>query len=149
MKKLLLLFLLCNSIAYSQWTFKTVNNGFDEPYRIAYTDYNNDAMLKLENVDGEIAFYLQGGYTCDEEVMVDMAFLINGDYSRYSFTGAVNKTHDCVFFTWDLVGSVADQDFRDCRQLNIRINDTTCDTTMYTFNMSGSTLALKYVQKTP
>lgn len=147
MKKLLLLFILCSSIAHSQWKYKTVDNGFDGPYRIAYTDDNNDVMLKLENLDGEIAFYLQGKYICDEEVLVDLAFLINGEYSRYTFTGAVNKDHDCLFFTWDLIGSVADQDFRDCKQLNVRINDTTCDSSIYSFNMSGSNLALKYVSK--
>jgi hypothetical protein len=42
-------------VAFGQWTFKTVDNGFDEPYKIAYTAKNNDALLKLEPVEVEVA----------------------------------------------------------------------------------------------
>ena len=62
----------------AQWTNKSVNNGFDDPYRICYTAENNGAILKLENIDGSIYFYLQGGYTCDEDPVVDLSFLVNG-----------------------------------------------------------------------
>ena len=40
----------------AQWTNKSVNNGFDDPYRICYTAENNGAILKLENIDGSIYF---------------------------------------------------------------------------------------------
>ena len=42
--------------ANAQWTNKTVDNGFDDPYRIWYTATNNLGYLKLENVDGQIFF---------------------------------------------------------------------------------------------
>jgi hypothetical protein len=146
MKKLLLLFVLCSSIAHSQWTYKTVDNGLDEPYPIAYTDLEDGAMLKLENVNGKIVFYLKADYICDEEMTIDMALLISGEYTRYSFTGKTSKDHTCVFFTWDLENSIADDDFQVCSELKVRINDTTCGEQTYNFNMRGSTLALKYMK---
>ena len=55
MKTINFLFILCLPIAvFSQWTFKTVNNGFDKPYKIAYTAIANDARLKLEPVEVEV-----------------------------------------------------------------------------------------------
>ena len=33
----------------AQWTNKSVNNGFDDPYRICYTAENNGAILGSEN----------------------------------------------------------------------------------------------------
>ena len=147
MKKLLLLFVLCSSIAHSQWISKTINNGFDEPYRICHTKTVDGAILKLENVDGQIAFYVQGNYTCDDEVTVDLAFLVGAEYKRYSFTSIVNEDHTVVFFTLDFMNSVAVDDFKDCSLVKFRINDTTCESGIYTFNMSGSTAALKYIQQ--
>ena len=41
------------SVAYCQWTFKTVKNDFDDPYKIAYTGRNNEAILKLETLEVE------------------------------------------------------------------------------------------------
>ena len=52
MKKITLLIVLWIPLAlFSQWTFQKVDNGFDEPYKIAYTAKNNDALLKLEPVE--------------------------------------------------------------------------------------------------
>ena len=84
MKTLLLLIGLALSYtASAQWTYETVNNGFDEPYRIAYTAENEGSWLKLENVKGEISFYIAGGYTCEDYVIVDISFLVNGVYKKY------------------------------------------------------------------
>jgi hypothetical protein len=149
MKTLLLLFVLCSSIAHSQWTTKTVNNGFDEPYRICHSKEVDGAILKLENVNGKIAFYIQGMYVCEDEIVVDLSFLINSDYSKYTFVSEASKDHEVLFFTWDLLGSKADEDFQACSEVKVRINDSTCGESIYTFKMSGSTLALKYIQKIP
>ena len=40
--------------SFSQWSMESVNNDFDDPYKIAYTSKNNNAILKLEEVDGSI-----------------------------------------------------------------------------------------------
>jgi len=147
MKKLLLLFVLCSSIAHSQWISKKIDNGFDDPYRICHTKEVNGGILKLENVDGEIALYIQGNYTCDSEVTVDLAFLVGAEYTRYSFTGVTNDDHTVVFFTFDFMNSVAVDAFKACSLLKVRVNDTTCDSEIYIFDMSGSTAALKYIQQ--
>ena len=78
MKNLILslLFLFCIGSAYSQWSFESVSNDFDEPYRIAYTTKNNNAILKLENVDGSIYFYIQGGFYCDDNPRVDYWYVL-------------------------------------------------------------------------
>lgn len=79
MKKLLMSVgvLLCLN-ANAQWVNKSVKNDFDEPYRICYTESSNSNYLKLENVDGEISFYMQGGYYCDENPLIDLAFIVKG-----------------------------------------------------------------------
>ena len=67
-------FVSISIISLSQWTYERVDNGFDEPYRIAYTKTNNGSFLKLENFEGAVSFYLQGGYFCDETPFVEMSF---------------------------------------------------------------------------
>ena len=85
MKKLMIsIALMLNLNVNAQWMNKNINNGFDDPYRICYTAENNGSVLKLENVDGTIFFYLLGGYTCDENPTVDLSFLVNGSYVKYS-----------------------------------------------------------------
>lgn len=43
--------------AFGQWTIKKVDNGFDEPYKIAYSAANNGAILKLESLETEKTIY--------------------------------------------------------------------------------------------
>ena len=80
MKKLILSLasMMVLSIGHSQWTYKTINNSFDDPYRIAYTAENNGAILKLEKVGDEVYFYITGEYYCDEDPIVDLVFIVNG-----------------------------------------------------------------------
>ena len=49
------------------------------------------------------------------------------------------------FFVSDLLNESCLADFKACSSLKIRINDSLCETEIYTFNMSGSSAALKYV----
>ena len=76
MKKLLMSVgvLLCLN-ANAQWTNKNVNNDFDDPYRICYTESNDNNYLKLENLNGEIYFFMKGGYYCDENPTIDLALI--------------------------------------------------------------------------
>jgi hypothetical protein len=147
MKNLILLVILFSSInsAFSQWTFESVTNGFDDPYRIAYTTKNNNAILKLENVDGSIFFYIQGGYYCDDTPSVDIVFVVNGENIRYSITGVKSDNNNVVFFTGDLMNEEMVESFKKCSVVKIRINETYCTTETYSFNMSKSTSALTYI----
>ena len=52
----------------AQWTYETINNSFDQPYKIAYTVLNNNGYAKLENVNGKIVFYLTENYSCYSQI---------------------------------------------------------------------------------
>ena len=85
MKKLLLALvtvILFATTSFSQWVSKKIDNGFDTPYYIAYTQDGQNAYLKLENYNG-IAFYMGGVYICEDAVNVDISFLVNGEYQKY------------------------------------------------------------------
>jgi len=146
MKKLLMSVgvMLCLN-ANAQWTNKTINNGFDEPYRICYTATNNLGYLKLENVDGQIYFYLNGKYCCDDSPVVNLSFIVNGVTVKYYCTANVGDNKDVVWILEDFLNSAVVESFKNCSTLNIRVNDKVCNEEIYSFNMSGSTAALNFI----
>jgi len=129
----------------AQWTYQSVDNGFDNRYRIAYTEKNNNAILKLENVDGDIIFYLQGGYFCDETPNIDLVFIVNGENKKYSTSSVKSDDNSCLFFITDLTSSDMFEDFKNCTSLKLRVNESYCDTEVYNFNMSKSATAYNYI----
>jgi hypothetical protein len=139
--------LFCISYSFSQWDYKNVNNGFDDPYRIAYTSENNGSILKLEDVDGRIFFYIQGGYFCDEIPVVDFVFYTKTQTLKFTLDCITNAKNDVVFFTNDLVDSELYEIFKKSTFLKIRINQSYCDTETYYFNMLKSTSALNFMLK--
>ena len=148
MKKLLLALVtvtLFTTTSFSQWVSKKIDNGFDPAYTIAYTDDKQDVFLKLENYDG-IAFYISNTYVCDESVKVDISFLVSGEYKKYTNTCGVSDNHKTVFIVDD-INSNPDflADFKAASSVKIRIHDTTCDTEIYEFKMTGSTAAFSAV----
>jgi hypothetical protein len=147
MKRLiLLLMVLCSVSAQAQWSYETVDNGFDEPYKIAYTKKTDGAFLKLENIDGNVVFYIQGQYFCDEEIEVVLAFKTLGSYIRYTTMGKVTKAGDCIFIDSDLVNSEAVSQFLSCTTLKVKITEGSCPEQIYEFNMTGSTRALNFIK---
>jgi hypothetical protein len=148
MKKLLLALAtvtLFTTTSFSQWVSKKIDNGFDTPYYIAYTQDGQDVFLKLENYKG-IAFYMGGVYVCDESVGVDISFLVNEEYQKYYITGNVSDNRKTLFMVNDLNSDPEFlADFKAATSIRIRINDTTCDTEIYEFKMTGSTAAFNTV----
>ena len=72
MKTLLMtLGLALSYTASAQWMTKTVDNGFDPKYKIAYTDNTKMQWLKLEDYNNGVSFYIGGVYVCDDDVDVD------------------------------------------------------------------------------
>jgi hypothetical protein len=131
--------------SFSQWVSKKIDNGFDTPYYIAYTQDGQNEFLKLENYKG-IAFYMGGVYICDESVTVDISFLVNGEYQKYYVTGNVSDNHKTLFLVDDLNSDPKFlADFKAATSIRIRVNDTTCDTEIYEFKMTGSTAAFNTV----
>lgn len=149
MKKVILnlAFILTCFMSYSQWIYKTVNNGFDDPYKIAYTTASNGAILKLEKVDDAVAFYLTGGYHCEDDPIVDLVFVVNGVDDKYYSQASTSDDRQTVFIIDDILVSNALDSFKACTALKVRINEVYCDTDIYIFNMKNSTAALNYVKQ--
>jgi hypothetical protein len=139
-------------VAHSQWSYKTIDNGLDTAYRIAYCDAsastyrNNNIFVKLENVEGEIALYVSGTYTCDVEPIVEMAFLVNGAYKKYTFTGLTSTSHKTVFIITDMMSNQSFvDDFKASSLMKVRVNDEDCGEETHEFKMTSSSAALTYM----
>ena len=148
MKKLLLLLLILVPMMVSaQWTYETVDNGFDESYKIAYTKRVSGAWLKLENVDGDIILYIQGIFFCDDDdTEVDISFMVAGKWQKYNGTGLVSNDQTTVSIEPNMLTSGMLDDFKAATSVKIRIRQTYCDEQIFEFNMSGSTKALNYMK---
>jgi hypothetical protein len=150
MKTVIFIFSLFISLNLSaQWVYKTITDGFDDPYKIAYTDNPTGAYLKLENVGGKIAFYVKGGYFCDDQVSYDFVFQLGEEVYKASGIGVTNSSNDIVFFTADLLNEEYETVnwFKKCSKLKIRINESYCTNSYFEFNMSKSTSALDFMSK--
>lgn len=149
MKKLLIsVGVLMSLSANAQWVNRTINNDFDAPYKICYTDSKQSTFLKLENISGEIYFYMGGGYFCDEAPIIDLAFIINGVATNFSLEGSISSDNKSL---WIIDNLLEDEEilkaFKDCSILKIRINDSVCSSETHSFNMSGSTSAINFITK--
>ena len=138
---------LITGLSMAQWTKKTVNNGFDNPYKICYSGINNGSALKMEYSDSAVSFYLTGGYHCEENPTVDISFLVNNQWEKYSVWGNTSSNNKAVFFTMNLKNEVFFKDFLNATSVKIRINETYCDNETYQFNMAGSTSAFNFLNK--
>lgn len=134
------------TLGYSQWKYERVNNGFDDPYRIAYTSPNNNAILKLEKVGDAVAFYITGTYYCEDEPIVDLVFIVNGEERKYYAEASTSDSRQTVFILDDILTSNVLESFKACSKLRVRVNESYCDTEVYSFNMSGSSAALNFVK---
>ena len=138
--------ILLANISLAQWTNKNVDNGFDDPYHICYTKENNNSILKMENVDGDVALYLQGGYFCGDVTEVDISFMVNGEWKKYTTTATKSSDSKALFLIDDMTSSDALIDFLNSTLVKIRVNEEYCETEYYQFNMSGSTSAYKFIK---
>lgn len=138
--------ILVANISLSQWISKSVDNGFDDPYHICYTKESNGSILKMENVDGDVALYLQGSYFCSDVVTVDISFMVNGTWKKYTTTATKSSDSKALFLIDDMTNSDALIDFLNATSVKLRVNEEYCETEYYQFNMSGSTAAYKFIK---
>lgn len=149
MKKLLLLVMLMPMMVSAQWSYDTVDNGFDEPYKIAYTKKVYGTYLKLENVDGDIMMYIQDIYDtyCDESALIELSFYVNGKYEKYSTANTIlSEDLTTIFILPSLMTSTCVEDFKSCTKLKIRVTQEICGQTIYEYDMTGSTKALNFMK---
>jgi hypothetical protein len=89
---------------------------------------------------------MQGGYYCDENPTIDLAFLINGVAKNFSVDATISSDKEAV---WIIDNLLENSDillaFKTCSTLKIRVNDSVCGTETYSFNMAGSTSAINFI----
>jgi hypothetical protein len=147
MKNLLLgALLLLSTTSFGQWTMDNVNNGLDDPYKICYSRASDGVIMKLEEVRGNIVYYLSSGYFCDEVIKVDISFLVGGSYKRYAITAKTSSNKKSLFLVWDLVNADFVNDFKNAESVKIRVNESHCSSDIYEFNMTNSAKALEFIQ---
>lgn len=146
---LLLLFtVLVSNISAAQWKYETVSKPFETSYPIAYNRNAANALLKLENADGTIVFYLSDIYFCTEYPDVDISFLINGKREEYTKECFRSEDGETIFISLDIEG-LKDfvPNFKAATSISIRVNEQSdCTTYTYTFDMKGSTAAYNYMK---
>lgn len=149
MKKLILSGALLCAItnAKAQWTYKNVNNGIDDPYKICYTQVDNYARLKLEKYNEDVMFYIAGTYFCDDFPTVDIVFTVSGVTKKYQVIGAKSEDSKIVFLAFDISTEEFYEDFKKATSVKVRVNESYCTTDVFTFNMANSKLALEFIQK--
>jgi hypothetical protein len=152
MKKINLLaaLLLLTNWGYSQWITRNVDNGIDQPYRIAYSeDKKNHGLLKLEYSENTVAVYVTGGYHCSDNPVVDLAFKVNGQFKRHTINAQKSKDSKTVFLVFDITAS--DQkdflnDFLVATSVVMRINEESCTDDYYSFDMTNSARAFNFIK---
>jgi hypothetical protein len=149
MKKLVLsvAVVLASMTAKAQWVYQKVDNGIDNPYKIAYTNNEGEPTLKIENLDGELAFYITGSYFCEDKPKVDIVFVVNGENKKYQITASKSKSSKTVYLTFDLIKEVYAEDFKNASSVKVRVNETYCTTDVFTFGMEKSKLAIEFMLK--
>lgn len=147
--KVVFIFLLLHFVgtASAQWEYKIVDNGLDDPYKIAHCNSKvGHTFLKLENTGGQLYFYLSGGYFCDDSPFVEMAFRVGNEWKRFELRGEKSKDSDTVFIIDDFLSETELVEwFKKCSLLKVRINETYCTTDTYEFNMSKSESAMIFM----
>lgn len=147
---LLTALLLLTNWSYSQWITRHIDNGLDKPYRIAYCeDVKGNGFLKLEESDYTIAFYVTGGYHCSEKPIIDLAFKVKDEYTRYTIVGKKSRDSKTVFIIMDLTEEEQKNflnDFLNASSMVMRINEETCTDDYYAFDMTNSTKAFYFMR---
>lgn len=155
MKTKLIIALLTATNTFAQWTYKTVDNKFDEPFKKAINlDYKTAGMMILEKSDYNFElgfnvpfFAVKGTYFCEEYPYVDFVFFVGGVKYNYSFVGATSTDKEYIFFNDEIWTAEFIRDFKSASKVLVRVNQSYCDNDYYEFNFSGSTAAFNFIIK--
>jgi hypothetical protein len=149
MKKLIFTIAMFTCInANAQWVVKRLDNGFDAPTKIAFTEDGQKPYMKLERYDELVALYLGGIYICEGPVFVELSFQVNGVNKQYGRVGNMNEENTIVFVSFDMIAEDFLIDFKNATSVKIRITDPGCESKdIFNFKMTGSTAALNFVSK--
>ena len=103
-----------------------------------------------------ISFDLVGGHFCSDNMVIDIALVVNSEVKNYSFQGVKYRNNKGLTITEfkftnvitpEFVSNDSDfiQDFKEATYIKLRINDTMCDTEYYEFSMKGSSSAIDFL----
>jgi hypothetical protein len=152
MKKLFLTAMLIGmvGVAKAQWTFKKVDNGFDEPYKVAYTNTNNFGFLKMEKYNDGVTLYVKGSFFCGEKATADISFWANNEWQKYTIDCNVSTDNSIVWLIEDLgYDKVFLTHFMNSTKVRIRITTEGCDNDIFEFPMGNSARAYQFMKTQP
>jgi hypothetical protein len=148
MKKLVLSASLLFALsAQAQWVVKKLDNGFDTPFKIAYTEDGQRPFLKMERYEGAGVLIFKGVYFCGSPIFVELSFQVNGVNKQYGRVCELNEDETTCFITFDIKNEDFFNDFKNCTSVKVRVTDASCSETgeIYTFKMNGSTAAVNFI----
>jgi hypothetical protein len=120
----------------AQWTYKTNKNGPHDSFRLAYTPENNGATAYMLFIDSAVVLEV-----------IDVVCDVNGEDQTFSFVGFKGESSDVVYITWDMELHPEFVDaFFLAKTMKIRINESKCDSPVYTFKMNQSKKAFEYIK---
>lgn len=145
--------------AMSQWTYKMIDNNFDEPFKRAYVyDSDNRGYIILEeglplpmdttfeNMVNVPYIRIMGTYFCDDVAAIDMTLVVKGINKKYILYGSKSEKNiyevSAANWTVDMI-----KDFKIASKCYLRVNQEYCDNDIYEFNMAGSTAAFNFITK--
>jgi hypothetical protein len=136
--------LACAANLSAQWTYETIDNGFDGKFKIAICQDGQGNFAKLYGGQGEpLGLLLYTGYNCFERPKVEVILLINGQWVKYETVGLNSSDSKKVYIFDDIRGSEAN--WKAATEMRIRHDDDHCGTRIYTFSMKGSTAAFDFM----
>jgi len=157
MKKviLILLLILFNFSVHSQWYYDKYIDSDNTPYTIAYTDVDQHAFLKLENIDNKVFFYLEGRYFCEDDPTLDITFITETTKNKkketfleeiFNLNTFKSEDNKFIIIENDLEKSIFLHQFKNCTKIKIRIRSRFCNEEIYCFNMTNSIRAYNFVK---
>ena len=149
MKKYIFLILMSLlSESKAQWTTKTVENGFDPTYRVAicHSTTGKEFLKMMKMPDGGVLLLLYTGYVCTENPTVEYTFKTVSGWEPFSNTGVTSTDKKKVYLSGNLSESIMLPYFKNTSLFKIRLDDEHCGTTIYQFNMVGSTRAYDFIE---
>jgi hypothetical protein len=104
-------------------------------------------VSQLYETQTRISFYLSGGYHCDDEIPVDISFMVAGQFVKFSVKASKSKDSKTVFLVSNLLSSEMMDAFLKASSVKLRMNESYCEDEYYEFKMTACKAALDFLLK--
>lgn len=148
---LIFILLFNNPSTYGQWVNEAVNDGIEDPYHICY-NYSNglssdEFLAKLENVNGEISFYIESRGFCYDYDFAIVYFTVQGKLKKHVVQGSISDDRQAIFLIDNLITSKLLADFKAASDMRIDVFYESCPHSIANFDMKGSTAAYNFIRE--